>query len=231
MYDMTDDTAGIADMTTAPAGTDVEDQSATQADKALVAEIIKKIKHDKRHHKKAFDRMRRDMQVATWGADKTWGEDNYRANIIGRHVKMKTAALYAKNPKAIAKRRDTLDFQVWDESEGSLQLAFQTVQMATTALTQAGAAPGMPPQLPPGVAEAQAVLANFQEGMARRKMLTRYGKTLEGVFAYYMSEQKPQDFKRGMKQLVRRACTTSVGYVELGFQRETGPRPGLSESA
>jgi hypothetical protein len=27
---------------------------------------------------------------------------NYTANIAGRHVKQKTAALYAKNPKAVA---------------------------------------------------------------------------------------------------------------------------------
>jgi hypothetical protein len=32
-----------------------------------------------------------------------------------------------------------------------------------------------------------------------------------------------------MKQMVRRTCTTGVGYVELGFQREYGPRPATSE--
>lgn len=240
MYDLTDDTAGLPDMTSQPAGVDVEDQSASEADKALVVEILKRIKEDKRHHRKAFDRMRRDMQVATWGADKTWGEDKYRANIIGRHVKMKTAALYAKNPKATAKRRDTLDFQVWDESETSLKMAFELVAMATQMATQAAQTPpqidpitGMArpvvPQLPPGIEEAQAVIADFQQGMSRRKMIKRYGETLERLFSYYMGEQKPVDFKRGMKQLVRRACTTGVGYIELGFQRETGPRPGLSE--
>jgi hypothetical protein len=32
-----------------------------------------------------------------------------------------------------------------------------------------------------------------------------------------------------MKKLVRRTCTTAVGYAELGFQREYGPRPGMTE--
>jgi hypothetical protein len=241
MYEMTDDIAVQPDEpNTAPDAAGVEDAEASQRDKALVAEIIKTIKGDRLHHKRAYERMRRDMQIATWGSDKTWGQNNYRANIAGRHVKMKTAALYAKNPKAVAKRRDTMDFAVWDENPSSLQLAFQTVQLATQAAQVAasqppqmdpvtGVAVPVQPQLPPGTMEAQAVLQDFQQGMARRQELEKYGKTLERLFSYYMGEQKPVDFKRGMKQLVRRTCTTGVGYIELGFQRETGPRPGLTE--
>lgn len=242
MYDMTDDTAGLPDMAPNVAGVDVEDQNTSQADKALVATIIQKIKEDRRHHDRAFKRMRRDMQVAMWGGEESWGEDNYRANIIGRHIKMKTAALYAKNPKAVARRRETLDFAIWDENPNSLQLAFQTVQIATQAAQQAeamssfmppdpitGTQPAVQPQLPPGTMEAQALIADFQQGMQRRQQLTKYGKTLEILFAQALREQKPIDFKRAMKQMVRRACTTGVGYVELGFQRETGPRPGMTE--
>ncbi len=241
MYEITDDNDGLTDVTPAVAVADgIEDKNETPTrDKALVAEIIRTIKADKLHHRKAFERMRRDMQIATWGSDKSWGEGNYRANIAGRHVKMKTAALYAKNPKAVARRRDTLDFAVWDESQASLQLAFQTVALATQAAAAAAVMPsqidpitGMPrpaePQLPPGTMEAQAVVEDFQQGMARRQELEKYGKTSR-LFSYYMGEQKPVDFKRGMKQLVRRTCTTGVGYIELGFQRELGPRPGLSE--
>lgn len=242
MYDLMDDTSGLPD--SAPAGgvTDVEDKEATARERALVDDIKRRIRQDKQHHSKAFKRMHRDMHVAMWGAEESWGDANYRANIVGRHVKMKTAALYAKNPKAIARRRETLDFAVWDENPAALQMAFQVVQQAQMAMQQAaamqtmvpvdpmtGVAPAVEPQLPEGFEQAQALIADFQQGYTRRQMLAKYGKTLEILFAQALREQKPVDFKRGMKQLVRRACTTGVGYAELGFQREMGPRPGMQE--
>lgn len=242
MYDLTDDTSGLPD--SAPTGgvMDVNNPDVSLRQRALADDIKRRIRQDKKHHEKAFKRMRRDMQVAMWGADETWSDKNYKANIIGRHVKMKTAALYAKNPKANARRRETLDFEIWDENPAALQMAFQTVQMAQMAVQQAeatqsmvpvdpvtGMVPTVEPQLPPGFMEAQALIADFQQGYQRQQMLTKYGKTLEILFAQALREQKPVDFKRGMKQLVRRACTTGVGYVELGFQREMGPRPGMQE--
>src|SRR5262245_29558389 len=124
MYDLTDDMSGQPDIVPETPGAGESGQAEDrQADKALVKQIQERIRADKAHHGKAFKRMCRDMQVAMWGAEESWGEDNYRANIVGRHVKMKTAALYAKNPKAVANRRDTLDFAVWDENPNSLQLA------------------------------------------------------------------------------------------------------------
>jgi hypothetical protein len=212
----------------------------TPQDKALVASICQKVKDDKKHHDKAFKRMRRDMQVAMWGAEKDWGDEKYRANIAGRHVKQKTAALYAKNPRAIARRRETIDFSVWDENPASLMLAYETIQLGMQAVQAAQAAgpqinpvTGMPvmmqPELPPGFEQAQATIADFQQGMQRRQMIDKIGKTLEILFAQAMREQKPLDFKKAMKKVVRRACTTCVGYVEVGFQREYGPRPGMTE--
>lgn len=241
MYDLTNDVDGQPDMVPEAPGAET-DENIPERDQALVKQKIQIIRADKAHHDKAFKRMRRDMQVATWGAEDTWSDDNYRANIVGRHVKMKTAALYAKNPKAVAKRKETLDFTIWDENPESMKLAFQTVQMATAVAQQTAqhdamagfmppeAAAAMPaPQMPPGWEQAQALLQDFQQGMQRRQMLKKYGETLRILFTYALGEQKPVDFKRGMKQLVRRTCTTGVGYVELGFQRETGPRPGLTE--
>ena len=217
-----------------------EDGEGSRQDRALVSKLSRTIKQDKQHHAKAFKRMRRDMQVAMWGAEKDWGEVNYRANIAGRHVKQKTAALYAKNPKAEAKRKETLDFAIWDENPAALQMAMQTIMMAQEAVAMAAQQPpeidpvtnmALPaePQLPPGFEEAQALMADFQQGMARRQQFDKIGKTLEVLFSYFLSEQKPLDFKRGMKQVVRRSITTGVGYVELDFQREMGPRPGLTD--
>jgi hypothetical protein len=233
------DTGGL------PAGQQSEDgEAASPQDKRLVQDIIKSIKADKAHHAKAFKRMRRDMQVAMWGAEENWTDERYRANIAGRHVKQKTAALYAKNPKATATRREQMDYAVWDENTQSLMMAMQIVQQAQVAAAAAqqqqqampGAAvmggnggPPLPPELPPGFDQAMALIADFQQGFARRQYFAKLGKTLELLFAYFMTEQQPLDFKTGMKQTVRRALTTGVGYVELGFQREMGPRPGLTE--
>lgn len=210
-----------------------------EATRNHVARIVDAIRQDKKYHEKAFKRMRRDMFMAFHGRDDGWHVDNYTANFAGRHVKTKTASLYAKNPKVVARRAERLDFEVWDESPESLMLAFQTVQAAVAAQQMAEASPpditamGQPvpamPQLPPGFEQAQAVIADYQSGTAYRKQVDKVGKTLETLFARALREQEPIDFKTAAKQLVRRACTCAVGYVELGFQREYGPRAGLNE--
>jgi hypothetical protein len=221
---------------TAPAIMDPEaTRKQDEARAALVKRIRREIEADKKHHAPAFKRMRRDMQVATWGKDTDWAEGNYVANIIGRHIKQKTASLYAKNPKIVARRRETLDFALWDENPQSAMQAYQLVQQA--AQMQAMAPPqmdpmtgqAMPPAPPPipGLMEANQLIEDIVAGLQQREQIKRISKTLETLTAYFLKEQSPLDFKSAMKQLVRRACTTGVGYVELGFQRENGPRPDV----
>lgn len=209
---------------------------ASAAMKAKVLGVIKSIKEDKKFHAKAFKQMRVDMFVARNGYLPLDDPKRYSANLTGRHVKQKTAALYAKNPKATARRRETMDFMVWDENPASLQLAMQTIQQATQLLAQQPVDPatGGPivdpdPAMVEAFTKAQQVVADFQQGMQRRTSIQKVGKTLEILYSQAMREQKPIDFKTGMKKLVRRACTTSVGYVELAFQREYGPRPAMTE--
>lgn len=262
-----------------------DDAEPDEAVKAQVNKIIKTIRADKAHHAKAFKRMKRDMFMAMWGREETWSEKNYKANIAGRHVKQKTAMLYAKNPKATARRAERLDFALWDEDPQSIMLAMQAMQqnamaqqqhaqaqqMASTSISSnpvvasvmmghnGGPPLSSPPQNPllapyqptmqaPGPAlpnhaaamqpfqpspeaqQADALLADFQQGMERRKLMDKVGKTLEILYAKALRDQQPIDFKMAAKQLVRRTCTTSVGYIELGFQREYGPRPGMTET-
>jgi len=206
----------------------------------LVKRITTTINEDKKHHEKAYEQMRKDMYLARHGRVQAYGAENYKANLAGRHVKQKTASLYAKNPKATARRRETLDFEVWDEDPQSLQTAMQTLMQMQQMLGQLPLHPetGQPmideadpviQQAMQAFETAQAVVADFKSGMERRTMIQKIGRTLEILYAQALREQKPVDFKTGMKSLVRRACTTGVGYVELGFQRETGPRPGMTE--
>lgn len=206
---------------------------------AQVSKIISTIKEDKKFHSKAFKRMEDDMFMAFHGHDgKEWSDSLYVANIAGRHVKQKTAALYAKNPKAVAHRAERLDFAVWDETPESLMLALQTIQQGMAMQQQAEAAPEVtemgtvvPAQVPPppGFDYAMQVIDDYKKGSEYRKLVDKIGKTLEILFARALRDQEPVDFKTAAKQLVRRACTCGVGYVELGFQREYGPRAGLNE--
>lgn len=224
----------------------------TEAELALVKKLQKIIKGDKEHHKDAFKQMRADMFMARTGRDKFYPATSYTANLAGRHIKAKTAALYAKNPKAVAKRRETLDFKIWDENPKSLQMAMQTITMATQMMAQvappavdpatgapavdpatgapmAAPTPQISPEMEQAFMSAQSLIADFQQGMERRTQIDKIGKTLEILFAQALREQKPLDFKMAMKQTVRRTCTTGVGYIELGFQRKYGPRPGMTE--
>lgn len=201
---------------------------------ALVHKIQARIKGDKKFHSKAFKQMREDMFVARNGHLPSWPASYYKANFVGQHVRQKTASLYAKNPKVRARRRDRIEFVLWDEDPQSLQLAFQTVALAQQMLKAAPAqadpitgevvpAVQPPPEQVQAFQTAQATIADFQQGMQTREAYNRIGRTLELLYDYFLKEQKPIDFKTGAKKLVRRACTTGVGYLELGFQREYGP--------
>lgn len=230
--DITEQMTGAEDNSPLPNQDQTGEVQPSASEKNLVKTILKRIRADKQHHKKAFEQMREDMYVARHGHKPGYPVDYYKANITGRHIKQKTASLYAKNPKAVARRRETIDYRIWDEKPQSLQMAMQIVMQAQTLLAQNPMAdPGaIPPEMMLAFEEAQATVQDFQEGTKRRQEIGKIGKTLEILFAQALREQKPLDFKAGMKQLVRRACTTGVGYVELGFQRETGPKPELTQA-
>lgn len=220
-----------------------QDVDAPESALAQVKKLQGIIKADKEFHGPAFDQMRRDMFMARKGYDPRIypGGTQYVAPIIPRLVTQKTAALYAKNPKATAKRKERMDFVVWDENPESLMMAFQVIQTAQQLMAAAPvqadpvtgevipAVGGIPPEMEEALATAQATIADYQQGMARRKDIDKLAKTLELLYGDALLEQKPIDFKTGMKKLVRRACTTGVGYVELDFQREYGPRPEMTE--
>lgn len=213
----------------------------TPSEEAKVKEIIKKVRADKAYFANDFKQMREDMEIARTGATPNYTPTHYRANLAGRHVKQKTASLYAKNPKAIARRRETMDFLVWDESPQSLNLAMQTVQASRDMLAKVAPTQGVDPltgqpapiEIPPEMEQAflaaQELIQDYQQGMQRRKEIKKVGQTLEILFARALREQKPLDGKMAMKKAVRRALTTGVAYCELGFQREMGPRPGMTE--
>lgn len=178
-----------------------------EARKALVTQLTDNVTQAKKHWERDFKRMRRNMDFVS---GKQWAgqgdeDDRYVANWTQRIIKQEVASLYAKNPKVVAIKRKRLNFTVWDGKAESMQAAMMAAQTAMQS--------GMMP--PP---EATALLADIQQNAERLKVIDKVGETLVAIIEYYMTEQKP-DFKTQMKQMIRRARTTGVGYIELGFQR------------
>lgn len=178
------------------------------ARKAHVAQWLDRIRHAEKYHEKAFDRMREDMDLAYMGANGEWvAAGNYTSNIIQRQINVSVAALYAKNPRALAKRRQRLEFKLWD---GKVETLMASQQMAAV-----------------GDPNAMALMMEVAEVQNRVNMLDRIGKTVECLFHYFLDEQQPR-FKLLAKQAVRRAKVTGVAYVKLGFQRILEARPEVS---
>jgi hypothetical protein len=120
------------------------------ARKALVKAWGAEVKHAKKHWKPAFDRMKEDQDFCL---GKQWSknpkEKRYVANITLREVTQRVSFLYARNPKAVAKRREMILNTVWDGTEQSLQAIQEAGQMAMQSGALAGATMGGPPA-PPG---------------------------------------------------------------------------------
>ena len=173
---------------------------------ALVKHWQGKVANAKKHWEKDFKRMKEDQAFlggAQW--DGREEPDKYTANIIQRHINQRVAALYAKNPKVVVRKRRTMDFTQWDGTTDALQ----NIQMAMQMAQQTGM--GMPPEM-------MGLIQDIAQGVQRRSMLEKVSKTLEIIYDYTLNQQIPP-FKVQMKQLVRRVCTTGVGYVKLGFNR------------
>jgi hypothetical protein len=192
----------------------------------LVKEWCDRVTEAKEHWSPKFDAMRKNQtyahgrQAVNDDGTKSHDSQAYQANLVLRRINQRVAAIYAKNPRAAAKRRPRMDFQVWDGTVESLQMAQQTIQQAQV-VKQAMAMGGGSPMLLPGQAElmqAAQLLADVKQGAQRRKMLDRLGKTLEIIFHWSLDEPLPR-FKTQAKQLVRRTLTTGIGYVKLGYQR------------
>lgn len=176
----------------------------------LVDDICKWARGAKKHWGSVFKRMRDDMQFA---AGKQWPgqtpeDDRYVANLVHRHISQRVAALYAKNPRAVARRRQQMDFALWDGNPQTLMAAYAEAQA--------------------GDPNAAMLIQDAAQGTQRRAQQTKIAKTLELLYGYEIANQ-PVPFKTQMKQVVRRALTTGVGFVKLGYERHLELSPDATE--
>lgn len=181
---------------------------------------IKNIEEAEGYFDKPMKRIKKDMEYAFKGCDPDrWDPDEeYTVPLVQRHLNQAVAALYAKNPKASAKRKRRLVYTVWDGTQSSLDAAMQMASQATLDPMT------MQPVVDPN---AQAIIQDIEQAKTQQAMLDKLGQTLEILFSYYTDEQQP-NFKLQMKQLVRRVKTCGVGYIKLGFQRIQERRPEVS---
>jgi hypothetical protein len=207
-----------------PAG-DVVNRKEPEVDekrKALVSRTIEEVKQAKAYWQKPFKQMIADMNFCggdqwrpdpelTVAFDETWKKDDprYVANITLRHVQQKVAALYARNPRAVAKRRPRLIAKLWDGTQAQVQVAMQLLQQN--------------PMNP----KAMQIVQDYNATLEYNQMMDRVAKTLEYLYEYQINEQD-YPFKAGMKRMVRRAITCGVGYVKLGFQRFMKENPEIA---
>ncbi len=206
----------------------------------LVQRWIARVKADKRRWEKDFKRMRNNMRFVygeQWPGDvgeivlPDWQKKAtpYTANIALRHVQQRTASLYATNPTVMCRRRRRMLATVWDGDMVTLAAAQQQMQQAALMQAQQAQMTGVPVNptaIPPGGAEAAAVIADARNVQQYNKMLDRVGKTLELLWDYNVSEQT-FPFKVMMKMTVRRAIVCGASYVKLGFQRVTQVQPEI----
>jgi hypothetical protein len=184
-----------------------------------------RIRAAKVHWEPSFRRMREDMRFAAgyqW-PDQTDNDDRYVANIVLRHIKHRTASLYARNPRTVVRRKTKLVSSLWDGTMTSLQAAQQQMASAQEIMST------VPDPVVQGhaaavLAQAQAIVNDAQQAIQQNQMLDRIARSLELAYDYSLDEQVIP-FKEGMKEVVRRTVTTGVGYTKLGFQRAMKMKP------
>lgn len=196
----------------APVAAPEVDDNSTEAMQARadVKRWLSRIASAKRRWKPDFDRMKKNVEFATglqWPNQVDIETDRYSANFTLGVINNKVASLYAKNPKAVATRRDRLDFSVW---EGDAESLISTVQQA-----QQMAMAGVP--VPP---EAMALLQDWQDGERKRKLIDKFCETFRIVYQYQVDTQKPE-FKEQMKQAVRRVITCGVAFARPVYCENT----------
>lgn len=192
--------------------------------KALLKSWCDKLTNAKQRHAKAFKRMDQCAALADgyqWTESYEEYDDPYIANLIQRHVHQRTSTLYAKNPTVVARRKRRRVYKLYNGDPNSVMMAQQMLMMAQT--PEASAMAMTNPMAMQQIMQAQALIADYQQGQQYEQQVEAIGETLAILSEYFQDEQYPR-FKQQMKQAVRRFLINGVAYAKIGFQRETGNR-------
>lgn len=192
--------------------------------KELVTKWTDRLTKARKYWEPVFNRMKSDQDFAAghqWSKEDK--DDRYVANLTLRIIAQRVAFFYAKNPKFIAHRRKRILNTIWDGDQSTLislqQAGMQMIQQAP----MGGVSPD---QVQAAQQAALPILQDAARVKSEEQTLDKIAKTLEYLFRQNIDET-PQDFKQMMKMVVRRACTTGVAYVKLGFERVMQKRPEI----
>ena len=198
----------------------------SESRKELVAQWSDKVKRAKKYWEPIFNRMKADQDFAAgyqWSKEEK--DDRYTANLTLRIIAQRVAFFYAKNPKFEAFRRQRILNTVWDNEQTTLV----SLQQSAAAISQQVAAGVMDPMMAQQAqAQAMPILQDAARVKQEEEQLGKIGKTLELLFRANV-DAAPQDFKQMMKMTVRRASTTGVGYLKLGFERVMQKKPEIEQ--
>lgn len=184
--------------------TDEQKPEVSESRKALVKEWVDKITRRNKEMDKHFKRMQKCMEIVKSGSSEpAWADGgNYVAPVLARHINQSVAQLYAKNPTAVAKRKQRLLFKLWDGKPDSIKGAMASLETGDVS------------QIP--------LLQDVIQGQQYIMLMDKIGKTLEILCAYFLDEQEA-DYKEQLKAMVRRSKTNGIAFVKLGFQRILEP--------
>jgi hypothetical protein len=195
-------------------GQKTPEQEASESRQQRIRQVCDAIKDDLKHWEYAFDRMK-DWRAFARGlqwkgsskADLANPDRLYVANITMRHLKQRTASIYAKNPTYIWRRSKRLYHTEWDGTAAQLQVAQVMIQQGMDVTGQH--------------------MRIVQEALAYKsqsRVYERIGETATALYAYFIREQQPPA-KIMMKRQVLASLTDGVAYFKQTFQRAMGMTP------
>jgi hypothetical protein len=202
---------------------------------ALVKELNDWCVTERAFWKPIFDRMKEEQRFA---AGKQWPKDYkpkndwasmeaYVGDVIQQLLNRKTATLYAKNPTPEARQRESMPFTIWDGEQDSIDGAKAMIAEAAPMIAQAKAAAAAGQEVPPPPMElkqAMDLVADYEQGMARKELLNRIAKTATLLIQRQWDLQSPSNLVAN-KQMVTRILTSRVGYKKIMYRRDMEPNP------
>ena len=140
--------------------------------------------------------------------------DKYFVPIAKNAVEASVAAIYARNPEPVVKRRKRILNTIWDGTikhitEAKMFLE-EVADIDPNKLTE--------DQLIL-VKTNKAVVEDFERCEIKKSQTKRLATSLEKLMNYYINEPHPEHFKAHMEDMIRRSKTNGVAYVKLDFRR------------
>lgn len=189
------------------------------ARKARVEQLCEMVRSDIKHWDYAYTRMREWRRFARgiqWpGSSKKDLSDpdrDYVANVTMRHLKQRTASIYAKNPTYEWRRSKKVFHQFWD---GTMDHLERSIAIAQSGMDQTN--------------QAAMVVQEAARYEAERALFTRLGETITTLYSYFIREQNPPMKKMAKKQVLA-SLTNGVAYFKQTFQRATGLPPDVERA-